>query len=405
MNPSASGWIPKFFTLVDKQQIIKNFSDEIVFYNSLKSTGFLFGLSTEIIVKKPLSKLNYTTEENTKINLFYSFLVTYFIKFPDADYKKAIDSILNFYKSIEKGKTSFLYKFSISQSLSDNLEHVLSSRLQESNSVLKKNDTTILPFSLLFLDVLAFKKFIISTNSIKLYEQELESTIINFCFLALKAKKEKDDFDFQIIQQIESSTEYLTNKNNQNQFYSIETIKRQFVFNELEKLFILDLCCLAVWNDKTLDESEYLFLESVTETLVISETKIKENIHFIKEFSKEHSKTISLFENSNPLNQLYKQATSTVKLLIVRNKNRLTNELLESGELVKLLGQSTLRELTTTEKDKVKEQLLDICKTVPSLTIFLIPGGSLLLPLLVKYIPSLLPSAFQDNRIQNKKEE
>ena len=405
MNPSASGWIPKFFTLVDKQQIIKNFSDEIVFYNSLKSTGFLFGLSTEIIVKKPLSKLNYTTEENTKINLFYSFLVTYFFKFPDADYKKAIDSILNFYKSIEKGKTSFLYKFSISQSLSDNLEHVLSSRLQESNSVLKKNDTTILPFSLLFLDVLAFKKFIISTNSIKLYEQELESTIINFCFLALKAKKEKDDFDFQIIQQIESSTEYLTNKNNQNQFYSIETIKRQFVFNELEKLFILDLCCLAVWNDKTLDDSEYLFLESVTETLVISETKIKENIHFIKEFSKEHSKTISLFENSNPLNQLYKQATSTVKLLIVRNKNRLTNELLESGELVKLLGQSTLRELTTTEKDKVKEQLLDICKTVPSLTIFLIPGGSLLLPLLVKYIPSLLPSAFQDNRIQNKKEE
>jgi len=92
-----------------------------------------------------------------------------------------------------------------------------------------------------------------------------------------------------------------------------------------------------------------------------------------------------------------------VKLLIIRNKNRLIKELEESGELVKLLGQSAVRELSTEEKDKVKEQLLDICKTVPSLTIFLIPGGSLLLPLLVKYIPSLLPSAFNENRIDSHK--
>jgi hypothetical protein len=78
-------------------------------------------------------------------------------------------------------------------------------------------------------------------------------------------------------------------------------------------------------------------------------------------------------------------------------------EMEESGELVMLLGQSTLRELSSEEKTKVKEQLLDICKTVPSLTIFLVPGGSLLLPLLVKYIPSILPSSFQENRIDTKK--
>jgi len=42
---------------------------------------------------------------------------------------------------------------------------------------------------------------------------------------------------------------------------------------------------------------------------------------------------------------------------------------------------------------------LDICKTIPSLTIFLLPGGAILLPLLVKLIPKLLPSAFDENRI------
>ena len=62
-----------------------------------------------------------------------------------------------------------------------------------------------------------------------------------------------------------------------------------------------------------------------------------------------------------------------------------------------LLAQSTSRELDETEKKKVKKQLLDICKTIPSLTIFLLPGGGILLPILIKYIPQLLPSAFNEN--------
>ncbi len=112
---------------------------------------------------------------------------------------------------------------------------------------------------------------------------------------------------------------------------------------------------------------------------------------------------LSLFDHAHPVNQFYKQATQTVKTLILRNKNRLLLELEESGELLVLLGKSTTRSLSASEKKKVKAQLLDICKTVPSLTIFLLPGGTLLLPLLVKLIPQLLPSAFDENRIDSKK--
>src|SRR5699024_4847343 len=98
----------------------------------------------------------------------------------------------------------------------------------------------------------------------------------------------------------------------------------------------------------------------------------------------------------------YGQSSNTVKTLIIRNKDRLLIELNESGELLNLLGQATYRELTPEEKIKVRRQLLDICKSIPSLTIFLLPGGSLLLPLLIKFIPQLLPSAFVDNKIKIK---
>ncbi len=403
MNPSASGWIPKFLTLVDKQQITKENNDEILFYNHLKKTGFIYGTSIKALSNNPLSNLKITTDEYTKINLFQALVVTFFIKNPKAELDEAIDTIINFYKTLKKGKTSFLFNLTLSHSSSNNLEHILTARLQETNSILKNNISSILTYTLLYLDILTFKAFLENPNQIISYGENLENDIVNYCFLALKAKNNKDKYDLQIIEILETSTPYITLNNEQKSFYSLEKLTIDNNYNSLEKKYIFDLCCLAIWNDKKLDENEFLFLKQLSTLLSISENEIINTLNQLKYFSETYSKTIKLFEYSNPINQLYKQATETVKLLILRNKNRLIKELKESGELLKLLGQSTVRELNTTEKDKVKEQLLDICKTVPSLTIFLIPGGSLLLPLLVKYIPSLLPSAFQDNRIDIKK--
>jgi hypothetical protein len=77
----------------------------------------------------------------------------------------------------------------------------------------------------------------------------------------------------------------------------------------------------------------------------------------------------------------------------------LIKEILQSKDLVLLLGQSTIRDLEEDEKLVVKKQLIDICKSIPSLAIFLLPGGGILLPLLTKFIPQLLPSAFNENRL------
>lgn len=401
MNPSASGWIPKFLTIVDKKQITGKINNLSLYYNLLKTTGFLYGTSTEVLSIKPLSKLNITRDEYTKINLFQSLLFTFFINNPNADTNEAIASIIAFYKELDKGKKSFLNKLSVTKNSTDNLEHILAARLQETNSIFNKKSNKIFTYTLLFLDILTYRKFLTSNEDCKQYIQEFESNLINFSFLALESKKAKDKADIQIIEQIESSSAYLTIQNQQNHFLNLDSIKLSN-YDEIEKRYILDICFLGVWDDKILDSSELLFLKKLVKKLQLPEVLINENISTITKFSIKHSKSIKLFKYNNPLNQLYKQSSATVKLLIKRNKNRLIKELEESGELVILLGQSTLRELTTDEKDKVKEQLLDICKTVPSLTIFLIPGGSLLLPLLVKYIPSLLPSAFNENKIDTK---
>lgn len=86
-----------------------------------------------------------------------------------------------------------------------------------------------------------------------------------------------------------------------------------------------------------------------------------------------------------------------IKKSIANNKKRLAKELQESKELVVLLRKSAQHKLSDEEKEKIKEQLLDICKGIPALAVFMLPGGALLLPLLMKLIPDILPSAFNED--------
>ena len=90
-------------------------------------------------------------------------------------------------------------------------------------------------------------------------------------------------------------------------------------------------------------------------------------------------------------------AVQEIKVSIQKNKKRLAKELQESKELVGLLKKSTHNKLSDDEKGKVKEQLLDICKGIPAFAVFMLPGGALLLPLLIKFIPDILPSAFRED--------
>ena len=76
-----------------------------------------------------------------------------------------------------------------------------------------------------------------------------------------------------------------------------------------------------------------------------------------------------------------------IKELLQKNKKRLDTELQQSKEAVILIKKSMHTTLSEVEKEKVKIQLLDICKAIPAFTVFMLPGGALLLPMLIKLIP------------------
>ena len=401
MNPSAAGWIPKYLTLLenDGSDGPQSFGKALN-YQSLRTIGFVYGISVKSFLQRNPSKLTLTHMELSKVNLFHLLLASYLNKHPNRTAQEALSSIIAFYKSIEKDNKKFLRIFTGSQRKSTELEDILAARINETNALFKKNFTSLLTHAFLFVDVLAFTLYMDRPTKAKEYCKEIEGILLRNCLMAIHSKAKKNKHDRQLLELFEDSVTFIADEKvgkNDLDFLG----KKQFTENE--KYYILDLACIAVWDDHNMDASEQQFLYALCEQLRLPDEVLSTSIESIVLFTTESAKRIKLFNNTNPVNQAYKHATVTVKTLILRNRKRLITELEESGELMVLLGKSTTRELNTSEKQKVKEQLLDICKTIPSLTIFLLPGGTLLLPILVKLIPQLLPSAFDDNRIKKKK--
>jgi hypothetical protein len=74
----------------------------------------------------------------------------------------------------------------------------------------------------------------------------------------------------------------------------------------------------------------------------------------------------------------------------------------QSKELVALIAKSRKTELTAEEKKKVKAQFKDLGKSIPAFTLFMLPGGTLVMPIVLKLIPDLVPSAFRSNQIEEE---
>ncbi len=251
--------------------------------------------------------------------------------------------------------------------------------------------------ALLFLDVLSFDHYLISGEDPLPYAVCLEKNLTQIVWLALKQKENKDHYNELLIKLFESSIRYNTTIKSDN--LTIEDIQRTVVSQPLEQLYLLDLCALSLWDDEQIDPHEEVFMNEVSQILRIPQQSKEASLTAVAAFIAEHKEDIAYLNYSNPVMHFYNQTTRTVSTLILRNKKRLIKEITQSKDLVILLGNSTVRDLSEGEKKVVKNQLLDICKTIPSLAIFLLPGGTILLPILMKFIPKLLPSAFNENQM------
>ena len=292
-------------------------------------------------------------------------------------------------------KTSFNFNFG-KQSNSQKLENIIALRVKTNKNIISKTFSPIVTNALLFIDVLAFGKFLSEEKTSENYLKKMEAILLNIVTFSLSVKSVKSSNDKLLIKLFEASVRY-TKFNNVTTFSDLADLPLNEISTSLEKYYLIDLAGLTLWSDGIVQHEERNFLINLASNLNVSTEFVADSCAAINLFIAKYKSEINYFKHTNPVKHFYDQTSSNVEVLVKRNQKRLTKELLESRELVHLLAQSTSRDLDKNEKKKVKKQLLDICKSIPSLTIFLLPGGGLLLPILIKFIPQLLPSAFNEN--------
>lgn len=397
INPSAQGWINKFLS----QQLLasESFSDDIdEFYLRLRETGFIYGYIVQLDTPFPTSTKGWQTDEFSKVALLNAILTAYRIHHRKFDNKEFVDLATDFYNQMHPKGFDFFKSMFPSDAPSVKLEKIIDERIRTNDNFISKNFSHIVTNALLFIDVLAFQKYLIYGSIPEKYLKKIEEIVLSVISKALKLKTNKSQHDALLIKLFETSVRYT--KFSKTIAEDEELLNLDYIGNPLEKYYLLDLAGMAMWSDGEIEASEIEYLKSLGERLHVPHEFVMQSINDTHLFLSKYKQQLPYFNYSNPIKHFYDRMTQSVIVLISRNKNRLIKEIKQSGELMALLAQSTRRDLNEKEKKKVKKQLLEICKTIPSLTIFLLPGGSLLLPILIKFIPQMLPSAFNENNTE-----
>jgi LETM1-like protein len=392
INPSIHGWIDKYF--IDRKTEFNSITPND-FYFKLRQSGFLFGNTISLGSHFELENKNWLKGEMSKVYLLDSLYNIYIFSTKKIAEAEFIKIVVHFYEEINPHRFNLLNKILPKNSVSTNLENIIDERIHINENVISKNFSNLVTNAFLFVDVLAFQHYLINDSISEKYLKSIEETILSIISFALKTKSKKSEHDDLLVKLFETSLRY--GKSSNFETNNLDSINLEYFTNDFEKKYFIDLTSLALWNDGKIENEEHFFLLKLAEKLSISEDFVDESIKETHDFIIKNRNEIPYFNKSNVVKSFYEQTTNKVSTLILRNKKRLAKEISQSKELMILLAISTKRDLDESEKKKVKSQLLDICKTIPSLTLFLIPGGSLLLPILIKFIPQLLPSSFNEN--------
>jgi hypothetical protein len=165
----------------------------------------------------------------------------------------------------------------------------------------------------------------------------------------------------------------------------------------LVRRFILEAILMVVLVDGVFDDLEREFVNALAAKLELFEDEMGQSQSALEAFLLQQGDRLNLTRAHSQTFRLAERLRERAAAAIRKNLDRLANEVRETHELYALLMKSARSNLTAEEKVKVRLQLMDIMKTIPALAIFALPGGGVILPILIRMLPfNLLPSSFED---------
>ena len=417
-SPGKKNWIKKFFALQKQGEInleVLIFSEESNTEERIRElcdyTGVLYGIPNQQLYTSAYVGAS-TRNEKLQVLLFESLLyVDYLHQKEHFSSEEFINRLVKFYElPIQEKKPKWFQLFRKTEP-THQLEALINDRIKIHSSYSDRNFWfNHLTNGFLYLDVILFYRYY-HANAIKnrgLYNQWVEAVLTLFASLTKVHPEASAYFDQTIFKNLTLSSELtdeslkrikhgkLNDAHYQEALHIIsgEPMLAKFTFHFLVFLY---------HEFPAVSFNKDCFINQFGLSIGLNEEQINEVFWACRKSMSDYSEEFYHLVSDSESKILTTYLARKYYRIIGRNKDKFVQELKESKELVYLVRQSTIRELTPEEKEKVRIQSIDLMKSVPSIGIYLIPGGALWLPLILKLIPDLLPTSFKENEVEEEK--
>ncbi|MFT4600070.1 MAG: hypothetical protein ACI857_000240 [Arenicella sp.] len=417
MNPSSDGWIKKFFSLLVNYADSLNkypgsMSAEELIYGYIQPTGMMYGFPTSNLFMDEEVVAGWTGEEKFKVLLLEGLILVDHVDkglFDVESLEESLENFVAFYESseIEHAKKNWLNFKGLD--VYQKLESIIEQRVDIKASLTTKLWTSYLHNSLIFQDLILYHEYrkegsrdLISRKRTKVMLDMMKLVSVAAHADGEIAEEEEAIFDvFMASSKLDNVYKEIAKKFwDENQ--PLEKIDFDYHMSWLLKRYMMEIATLTVWSDRIVTEEEEEFLSALGERLEANEEEQDKSFIAIQAFVSQNAEVVPFLNGQNEAEHLLRGATDRWKKILGRNKDKLGQELRQSKDLVALIAKSTTSDLTAEEKKKVKAQFKDLGKSIPAFTLFMLPGGSLVMPLVLKLIPDLVPSAFRSNQVDEE---
>lgn len=416
LSPGSKNWIPKFFQLLEKgvisldQELIQNAEADLTHFVSHR-TGLVYGNAIHLLFSNQLDTSKYTSDEKLKLLLFETLLFTYLRKNQGVFDKDAfLDNLLTFYGDTKEGGVFAWFDRVFTGKTNLNIEEILAQRIQVKSTFFGANYwLNHLSNAFVFLDVVLYRAFLDGQiHSFTRHYESYASSLMNGVIYAAYTDNNAEDKEQRVLWHFLASTEL--NKASKARFenriltgVTLRVVKKECVLDTLLSKFTLELGLFLIQGTHSLSDSELKKLKALGHALDLSDRDIQESREMCNAYMLQNQTELLALQSESETGFVFKSFSQRWIRILGRNKDKLIQEMRESKELMALIQKSTKEELSAEEKEQVRTQFLDLLKSMPSLALFLLPGGSLLLPLILKLVPELMPSAFKVNEIEKNK--
>jgi hypothetical protein len=416
MRPNEKGWLKDYLDFrkdllvsITGDATRKGSHPEHSLYRIIQPTGLMYGHSVGA-VEHP-EQQTWNDKDKMKILLAES-LISSSLLFHEKSTKdpgdisnvivKTLESIGNFYNNIfPELSTPAKTLFGRKKTPLELAERILDKRIEHTSEFQGNFWTYFFHNSLLFLDVFIFGQWI-HTNADRIvadffrYErEELRFSVVKVIAAASHANKEVVYEEKKLMEFFLHSTDLSADKRKE----ALKIFEKGIDIAEIHlpsenswilRKFFLEMAVLTIWADKKVEQAELDFLKRFSTHLGFNDDDLENSMIAIEGFVLEHWEQLEYLQNKQDYNQVSESFIKRVARIAEKNKGRLMKELQGSDEVMNLLRKARSNELTLEEKEKMRKELIQILKTVPTFVIISLPQKFLTLPILLKILPKNL---------------